>query len=962
MNSENAIENSTAAAARPKSARLAEIELGARPQQSKVNKGKNGKLKTMWLERDLVEMLYAAVHCTGTFDFEEARKEVNSVIPRSTFYDKLTDLREAFGYKSFKELQRDRQSPGFPEKFTMVNIARGDWAKYKIEGRPSVFSPEEEMALAALMNEFASIGVPITFEMLRSWGLRMAVTWDIPLQIEVNNFLTRGWFDSFIARHPFLQVRQATALDITRKCGAAYLKEYFEDVGKFMKDLDPRLLGNLDETMISSCMTHMKVIGTSMATVVHALGTETQRPHVSLMPVITASGDTLALLVIEATGKSKKAKKNPSNVTIPAVPDTAQDKFFFASTESGFIERGLFEYFMKNNVVPAINAHRAKHGLENQTFYLTLDGHASHHSTELDRFLLEHNIVLVFFPPHCSNIVQPLDRGVFHAFKAGSNRLLNEYHFLRFGMALSLPLRIACMIQAWNESVTPEIIRSSFYYAGLSPFNYEIALSALCGFSGPALFKVPEIFTLGECTIKNVYGVELPSKNMGFVLQMNSNIPEFSQILNSSLLSPDLAAAPPAAPPTAPPVAPPAVPPVATPAVTPVARPAGTSNLDVSLTAPLSSSVSLPVYSLIPSFSASSWLQPSSVSSISTPSPDSSLLAPFHSIANSSLSNFSADPAANNSNSNNNSVMIPGDLVLSTCYTQITNKKGKKLEKRWKYQLHASPKIYRKFTEIVDVISADLKLKILKMNSMSGYSSIQVGATNTVQFHAARWRTDAKTKVNKIKSKKEFLLKLNVLTSNSYKTIDRSMQLSGLRKAFNEMVTEADLETFLNAPAVQILQEPAFPSVGPVKKRSVTKEKTKKTNEKPKNSGVPRTTIRKPKKKQMDEDVREFHNLLRVCSVPVAVNDLALVDLTNPFSQVTPALLIASAETAPKKARRVRNTSTPCLAIAGDHETEQQPQSTVGTSSAPGIDTTIGSSAVSSLAACKKKAKSVKKQ
>src|SRR3989338_6966429 len=113
----------------------------------------------------------------------------------------------------------------------------------------------------------------------------------------------------------------------------------------------------------------------------------------------------------------------------------------------------------------------------------------------------------------------------------------------------------------------------------------------------------------------------------------------------------------------------------------------------------------------------------------------------------------------------------------------------------------------------------------MKLNDLLEYSSKQVGATNTVEFHAARWRAEAKTNVNQIKIKKEFVHKLNAMAGDAYKNIDRKLQQSKLRKALFEVLTEADLPTFLNAAAVEIRQKTAFSSVGPVQKKKAPKEK-----------------------------------------------------------------------------------------------------------------------------------------
>ena len=559
---------------------------------------------------------------------------------------------------------------------------------------------------------------------------------------------------------------------------------------------------------------------------------------------------------------------------------------------------------MKYNVVPAINQHRKDNNLENETFYLTLDGHASHHSSELDEFLLENNIVLVFFPPHCSNIVQPLDRGVFHAFKAGCNRALHEYQFLRLGVALSLPLRIECMMKAWNESVTPDIIRSSFYYAGMSPLNYEIAFNAVFGFSGPSLFRVPEVFTLEQCTIKNVYGVDVPVTNMGFVLQAPSNPSTFSTASPSSdTLSNSVRLLDSSTPST----------PLSSSSTS-----LSSSSLDISFPESASSVTSTPIFS-----------SPSSLTSTSS------------TLTTLDVSSNSIDNSTTNSN------LVQGDLILSSFYSQIIHKNGHKLKKKWKYQLVCGPRVLERFGQLVDVISVELKKKIMKLNDLPEYSSMQVGATNTVQFHAARWRAEAKTKVNKIKSKKEFVHKLNAMAGDAYKNIDRKLQLGKLRKVLLAVLTEDDLTTFLNAPAVEIRQEPAFPSVRVVRKKKAPKEKPKKDG--------PSPAIAKRRQKRADAVVEELNKLLLDDSTATAVDGPVQIDLT---AQPSP---VGSSAPSRKPSRRPKKAIPASATLSVDTGVLQQPGTAGDATPTLTSVATLDVNAVSTTSAPKNKTKYQKK-
>ncbi len=63
---------------------------------------------------------------------------------------------------------------------------------------------------------------------------------------------------------------------------------------------------------------------------------------------------------------------------------------------------------------------------------LFLDGHGSHISLELVRLAMENNIILFRLPAHTSNLLQPLDVGVFRDTKAILKLLIAAY-FLTTG-------------------------------------------------------------------------------------------------------------------------------------------------------------------------------------------------------------------------------------------------------------------------------------------------------------------------------------------------------------------------------------------------------------------------------------------------------------------------------------------------------------------------------------------------
>ena len=55
---------------------------------------------------------------------------------------------------------------------------------------------------------------------------------------------------------------------------------------------------------------------------------------------------------------------------------------------------------------------------------LILDGHDSHHSEEFETYYQEHNIIILYIPPHSSHLLQPLDINYFAPLKKAYSRLL----------------------------------------------------------------------------------------------------------------------------------------------------------------------------------------------------------------------------------------------------------------------------------------------------------------------------------------------------------------------------------------------------------------------------------------------------------------------------------------------------------------------------------------------------------
>ena len=132
--------------------------------------------------------------------------------------------------------------------------------------------------------------------------------------------------------------------------------------------------------------------------------------------------------------------------------------------------------WMKQDIFPQV----LKHFIDNMTVskdqpgVLIMDNHNSHITLEGVELAKNHGLDLLTLPPHCSHKLQPLDVGVFGAFKKFYSSFCNEWHLSHPGETLSLYYVAGLSNKAFVKSYTLENITSSFRRTGIFPFNSEI--------------------------------------------------------------------------------------------------------------------------------------------------------------------------------------------------------------------------------------------------------------------------------------------------------------------------------------------------------------------------------------------------------------------------------------------------------------------------------------------------------
>ena len=102
---------------------------------------------------------------------------------------------------------------------------------------------------------------------------------------------------------------------------------------------------------------------------------------------------------------------------------------------------------------------------------LILDGHGSHETLEFMYKCFEHNIYLLFLPPHTSHVLQPLDLSVFSPLKSAYRKELSNLSLLTDSTPVGKRNFLICYQKAREESLIPRNIRAGWQASGLWPTN-----------------------------------------------------------------------------------------------------------------------------------------------------------------------------------------------------------------------------------------------------------------------------------------------------------------------------------------------------------------------------------------------------------------------------------------------------------------------------------------------------------
>ncbi|KAM4065906.1 DDE superfamily endonuclease [Hirsutella rhossiliensis] len=180
------------------------------------------------------------------------------------------------------------------------------------------------------------------------------------------------------------------------------------------------------------------------------------RVWTSFIECVSAAGTFLPPLVI-FKGKSVQQQWFPEDLS------TFSD-WQFTATKNGWTSDQTAVEWLEKVFIP-----RTQPPDPSERRLLVLDGHGSHETVDFMYLCYQHQIHLLFLPPHTSHVLQPLDLSVFSALKHYYRKQVGFLSLLTDSSPVGKQNFLSCYQKAREQALTVSNIKGGWKATGLWP-------------------------------------------------------------------------------------------------------------------------------------------------------------------------------------------------------------------------------------------------------------------------------------------------------------------------------------------------------------------------------------------------------------------------------------------------------------------------------------------------------------
>jgi hypothetical protein len=301
----------------------------------------------------------------------------------------------------------------------------------------------------------AALGLPPTHTQIRQFVQRMlAIKGD-------NRPLGKHWMQAFLKRNPSICTQKAYSRESARVNGATtevimpwFSHLYIPEVCA----IKPENRYNMDEAGIMEGLgENGLVVGSSEKRSIQKKFPGS-RAWTTFIECISALGTSLPPLVI-FKGKSVQQQWFPEDLQ-------PFNNWEFTATVNAWTSDETAVEWLEKLFIPLTKPSDPK-----EKRLLILDGHGSHETTDFMYLCFQHNIHLLYLPPHTSHVLQPLDLSIFSALKHYYRKQIGYLNLLTDSSPVGKQNFLLSYQKARKEALSMSNIKSGWKASGLWPVS-----------------------------------------------------------------------------------------------------------------------------------------------------------------------------------------------------------------------------------------------------------------------------------------------------------------------------------------------------------------------------------------------------------------------------------------------------------------------------------------------------------
>ncbi|XP_043461002.1 uncharacterized protein LOC122497779 isoform X2 [Leptopilina heterotoma] len=330
-----------------------------------------------------------------------------------------------------------------------------------------IFNAEQEASLKRYLLRSVAMYHDLSYPAVRKLAYEFSVTLtkkklikSVPKSWKKSKCATTDWLNGFMLRHPDLSLRKpmATSLGRATAFNRHNVKKFF---GK-LKDVIQRFkiqlqnIWNVDESALTTVQKPVPVVAPRGARSVGGISSGERGTLVTLTLACSARGMVAPPFYVFPRAKFQEHFLSGLDADGAANPSSWMKSEQFFKFLNHFVK-----YAHPTKKVPVL---------------LLLDNHESHLSISNLDFCKENGIVVLSFPPHTTNKLQPLDRSVFGPIKRYFHAACDTWMRLPQNARKTITIydipRIAAKPIESGASVSN--IKSGFAVSGIWPLNENV--------------------------------------------------------------------------------------------------------------------------------------------------------------------------------------------------------------------------------------------------------------------------------------------------------------------------------------------------------------------------------------------------------------------------------------------------------------------------------------------------------